>query len=207
MAFDKSGLDSYVTVNERIEQFYKEFPSGSLQSEMIFRDEKTVIVKAWAYRSPEDTHPGIGHSSCPIPGPTPYTRGSELENSETSAWGRAIAALGFEVKRGIATQHEIDMKQAPKSTQSRPEPPKPPSPPPNDDAFCTEPQRKALWAQCRARASQLKTDDMAAQAWLEREALALGVPLKEGYTDVPDPSQMRVRQYRALLAMVVEAQM
>ena len=70
-----------------------------------------MTIKAYAYRMPEDQRPGIGHSSLEIPGSTPYTKGSEIENAETSAWGRAIAALGFEVKRGIASREEVANKQ------------------------------------------------------------------------------------------------
>jgi hypothetical protein len=46
----------------------------------------------------------------PIPGKTPYTKDSEVENAETSAWGRAIAALGFEVHNSIASAEEVAMK-------------------------------------------------------------------------------------------------
>jgi hypothetical protein len=70
-----------------------------------------VVVKAYAYRTPDDPRPGIGHSSLTIPGATPYTRGSELENAETSAWGRALAALGFEVKKAIASADEVRSKR------------------------------------------------------------------------------------------------
>ena len=74
--------------------------------------DSRVTVKAYAYRTPEDARPGIGHSSLEIPGRTPYTKGSEIENCETSAWGRAIAALGFEVKRGISSAEEVRNKQS-----------------------------------------------------------------------------------------------
>lgn len=104
-------LKDYVQVNERIIAFYEKHPEGSLQSEITHLTDKLVVVKAWAFRSPADLQPGIGHSSLGIPGTTPYTRGSEVENAETSAWGRAIAALGFEVKKGIASREEVENKQ------------------------------------------------------------------------------------------------
>ena len=104
-------MDDYVPVNERIEAFYAKHPDGSIQSEIVELTEGRVTVKAYAYRSDEDTRPGIGHSSLNIPGSTSFTKGSEIENAETSAWGRAIAALGFEVKRGIASAEEARNKQ------------------------------------------------------------------------------------------------
>jgi hypothetical protein len=104
-------MKDYVPVNERIEAFYRQFPEGSIQGEVIELTASRVTVKAYAYRNPEDPRPGIGHSSLDIPGSTTFTRGSEVENAETSAWGRAIAALGFEVKRGIASHEEVRNKQ------------------------------------------------------------------------------------------------
>lgn len=103
-------MSDYVPVNERVDAFYTKHPEGSIQSEIVELTGTRVTVKAYAYRSPDDTRPGIGHSSLEIPGATPYTRGSEIENAETSAWGRAIAALGFEVKRGIASHEEVRNK-------------------------------------------------------------------------------------------------
>lgn len=107
---EKFKLDDYVTVAERIAAFHTRHPEGSLQAEVVTMTDKLVVVKAYAYRTADDIRPGIGWSSLEIPGKTPYTRGSELENAESSAWGRAIAALGFEVKRGIATANEIANK-------------------------------------------------------------------------------------------------
>lgn len=112
MAFDKRGLDSYVQVNERIVKFYDTYPQGSLRAEIVELTETRVVMKAFAFRGPEDTLPAIGHSQMGIPGSTPYTRGSEIENCETSAWGRALAALGFEVKKGIASKEEVENKKA-----------------------------------------------------------------------------------------------
>lgn len=108
----KFNMDDYVPVNERVDQFYKSHPEGSIQSEIIELTPARVTIKAYAFRTPDDPRPGIGHSSLDIPGSTPYTRGSEVENAETSAWGRAIAALGFEVKRGIASAEEVRNKQS-----------------------------------------------------------------------------------------------
>ncbi len=104
-------LKDYVTVAERVTAFYTKFPDGSLQSEIVELNESRVVMRAYAYRTPTDERPGIGYSSLGIPGTTPYTKNSEIENCESSAWGRAIAALGFEVKRGIASGDEIANKQ------------------------------------------------------------------------------------------------
>lgn len=104
-------MDDYVPVAERVEAFYAKHPEGSIQSDIVELTPDRVTVKAYAYRSADDLRPGIGHSSLNIPGSTPFTRGSEIENAETSAWGRAIAALGFEVKRGLSSREEVRNKQ------------------------------------------------------------------------------------------------
>lgn len=105
--------DDYVQVNERIEAFYRQYPDGSLQSEIVEMTDSRVTVKAYAFRDRMDERPAIGHSYLGIPGSTNFTKGSELENAETSAWGRALAALGFEVKRGIASKQEVQNKRKP----------------------------------------------------------------------------------------------
>lgn len=114
----KFDMSDYVPVNERIEAFMKAYPEGSLQSEIVELTAERVTVKAYAYRTPTDPRPGTGHSSVEIPGATPYTKSSEIENAETSAWGRAIAALGFEVKRGIASSEEVRNKQSGQGAQA-----------------------------------------------------------------------------------------
>ena len=127
----KNFAADYVTVAERIEAFYKAYPEGSIQSDIVEMTDKRVVVRATAYRNTEDPRPGVGHSSMNIPGSTPYTRGSELENTETSAWGRAIAALGFETKAGIATADEVRNKatdDAGPRTTAQNAPPRPETP-------------------------------------------------------------------------------
>ena len=107
-------MSDYVEVHTRIEKFYEKFPEGSLQSSwqlLELNGQQTIVVEARAYRSPDDPRPGVGLASEPVPGLTPYTKNSELMVGETSAWGRAIAALGFEVKRGIASANEVRNRQ------------------------------------------------------------------------------------------------
>jgi hypothetical protein len=120
MADYSERMKDYVQVNERIVAFYEMYPEGGIQSEIVEFSEKRVVVKAYAYRKPGDPLPGIGHSYMALPGKTTYTIGSELENTETSAWGRALASLGFEVKRGIASHNEIENKR---HEHVEPEPP------------------------------------------------------------------------------------
>ena len=119
--FDQSRLGDYVDVPSRIAEFRTKHPEGSLQPANLaepFRveqigDKTYIVVVAAAYRSPDDTRPGIGMAYEQWPGRTPYTRDSELQNAETSAWGRAIVAvLAADTKRGIASQEEVRNRSA-----------------------------------------------------------------------------------------------
>lgn len=119
MGFQKS--DDYVEVNERIVEFRTKYPDGSFQpldlaNPYEFREvggQQLVIYAAAAYRTPDDARPGVGVASEPFPGRTSFTKGSELMNAETSAWGRAIvAALAADTKRGIASAQEVRNRQA-----------------------------------------------------------------------------------------------
>lgn len=101
----------YVTVAERLTAFYGKYPQGSIQSELVFDNGERVVVKALVYREPGDPCPSTGHAE-EIRGAGPVNQTSALENCETSSWGRALAAMGFEVKRGIASREEMDQAEA-----------------------------------------------------------------------------------------------
>lgn len=109
-------MDGYVTVPERIALFYKRYPEGSLQMdapEFVQVDGKQYVIgRAYAYRTPDDARPGIGTAWEVIPGTTPFTRGSEVMNLESSAWGRCIGALGIGIDKSIATYDEIEAAKA-----------------------------------------------------------------------------------------------
>ena len=106
MSFD---LKDYVDVKTRIAEFKKEYPDGRLTSDIVESGFPGFItVKAYAYRTPDDPTPGTGLAWEPVPGPTTYTKDSELQNAETSAWGRAIvAALIADASAGVASADEV----------------------------------------------------------------------------------------------------
>jgi hypothetical protein len=113
MAFD---LGDYKDVAERLQDLKQTFPEASIQSRIVELPEafadKFLAVKATVHRTPNDPAPAEGLAWEPVPGQTPYTRNSELQNAETSAWGRAIiAALASESKK-IASRQEVEPRQA-----------------------------------------------------------------------------------------------
>lgn len=103
--------DDYVDVAERIRQFYEKYPDGRLVTGSPPQVQEAggkpyIWYHAKAYRTPDDPLPGDGWAAEPVPGPTAFTRDSELMNAETAAWGRAIVALGFSTKH-IASANEV----------------------------------------------------------------------------------------------------
>jgi hypothetical protein len=112
MANNYKGPLDYIDVATRIVEFREKFPQGSLQQvsyEFVNVNGKDwIIYTAAAYRSPDDARPGIGTAWEPIPGPTNFTRDSEVQNAETAAWGRAmVAALAVDTRKGIASSEEV----------------------------------------------------------------------------------------------------
>jgi hypothetical protein len=115
MAFD---LKDYVDVAERLREFYEKHPQGRVITAIVEMSDKRVVVRAEVYRGAEQALPsGIGHSQLSIPGSTPYTRGAELENAETSAVGRALVMAGLASKR-IASADEVAAKRTPSGAPS-----------------------------------------------------------------------------------------
>jgi len=111
--------EDYIPVNERIAKFIETYPEGSLRPlwpDEPYRvlgegDTKWLVYGACAYRTPDDPAPGVGLAWEPVPGRTPYTRGSELMVAETSAWGRALAAIGIATNKSIASAEEVRSAQ------------------------------------------------------------------------------------------------
>lgn len=127
--YDQDRLSDYVDVPARIAEFRGKYPDGSLQPANLAEpykvehigDKTYVVVVAAAYRSPTDERPGIGMAYEQWPGRTPYTKDSELQNAETSAWGRAIvAALAADTKRSVASAEEVRNRRADREWEQNP---------------------------------------------------------------------------------------
>lgn len=112
MAFD---LKDYVTVPERVAEFYRQHPDGRIVSDpptVIDLGSQTFIgVTTSVYRSPEDVLPCVATAWEPFPGRTQFTKESEMMNAETSAIGRALAAAGIMVSRSLASANEVAARQ------------------------------------------------------------------------------------------------
>lgn len=105
-------LSNYKTVPERIAEAKAAFPEGRFQSRVIDLPDPFgrdfIAVEAKFFRDANDPTPAVGLAWELVPGKTPYTKDSELQNAETSAWGRAlIAAFASDASKGIASAEEV----------------------------------------------------------------------------------------------------
>ena len=118
-------LKDYVEVSDRIRAWHDQHPQGRIATTILTFNENRVVVAAEVFRGPDDVNPaGTGHSYLDLPGSTPYTKGSELENAETSAVGRALVMAGIPSKN-VASQNEVRSKRggAPAATDREPSSP------------------------------------------------------------------------------------
>lgn len=113
MGFDNN---DYIDVAQRVNEFFRRYPEASIQCDpaavQVIGDRAFISVIARAYRTPDDERPGIAQAWEPFPGKTNFTRDSEAMNAETSAIGRALAALGVETKRSMATKNDVERRRA-----------------------------------------------------------------------------------------------
>ena len=103
-------FEDYVPVAERLEKFYERFPEGRVITHIIEHNMETgfVLMRAEVYRNADDAQPAATGHAFEIRSEGYVQKTSYVEVCETSSVGRALALLGFEVKRGIASREEIE---------------------------------------------------------------------------------------------------
>lgn len=101
--------DEYITVSERIEKFYTKFPQGRIITTVMEHNQETgfILMRAEVYREPDDALPAATGHAYELRSAGHVQAGSYVEVCETSSVGRALALLGFEVRRGVASREEV----------------------------------------------------------------------------------------------------
>ena len=124
MADDR--MKDYVEVADRIREWYAKHPNARIVPELVENADARVTMKAAVYRTDDPLEPpaGVGHSALAIPGKTPFTRDSELENAETSAVGRALVMAGIPSKH-VASAGEVRSKTSQATPGNTPPPARP----------------------------------------------------------------------------------
>jgi len=92
MSFD---LSQYETVHERLERFWKLYPSGRIKTELVSYSDTQFIFKAEMYKDINDPVPFATGFAEERVGSTFINKANALENAETSAIGRCASNGGL----------------------------------------------------------------------------------------------------------------
>jgi len=88
---ERYSLEDYETVDMRLRRLYTQFPQARVLTDMVYRDDRSFIVKAELYLNSEDLSPVSTGYAEEIVGAGFVNKTSALENCETSAIGRCIS--------------------------------------------------------------------------------------------------------------------
>jgi hypothetical protein len=99
--------DEYALVAERIALFYERYPDGRIIPRLYSVTEKAVIFEARVYRDKADTEPAAIGWARELEGDGDINTVACLENTETSAIGRALANLGFAASKKRPSYEEM----------------------------------------------------------------------------------------------------
>src|SRR5690349_24570592 len=92
---------------DRITLFYARFPTGRIITRLISRTEHEITVQAFVFRSVEEERPSATGLASERIGDGDVNAVACLENTETSAIGRALANLGFAAARRRPSREEM----------------------------------------------------------------------------------------------------
>jgi hypothetical protein len=109
----------YALVADRITLFYKSHPSGRIVTELVSRD-RDVLFKASVYRSAADKQPSATGWALEREGDGEINQVACVENTETSAIGRALANLGFTASLKRPSREEMEKAERSRSGLYRP---------------------------------------------------------------------------------------
>ena len=101
--------NSYVKVDERIEEFHKLYPNGSIITSLQTTNEQNCyIIKASVYPDIDNLNRVFTGYAHEIIGASFINKTSALENCETSAVGRALGFLNIGLMGSIASADEVE---------------------------------------------------------------------------------------------------
>ena len=108
-------LGDYVDVPTRLAEALKRWPDLRIQETkpliVTVDNQQYIEICCYVWRDAADLKPSIAYCWEPIPGRTPYTKGSEMMNASTSCLGRALGFLGMGIGKSIASRNEVQARQ------------------------------------------------------------------------------------------------
>jgi hypothetical protein len=90
----KFNLDNYETVEERLKKFWKDYPNGRVETEVVHitEDGTCVTIKSAIYKDINDTHPVATGIAQETKGQGGFANADAwMENCETSSLGRSLS--------------------------------------------------------------------------------------------------------------------
>ena len=99
--------DDYALVADRIALFYERYPSGRIIPRLHAVTDEAVIFEALIYRDRADAEPAAVGWAREFEGDGDINEVACLENTETSAIGRALANLGFAASKRRPSYEEM----------------------------------------------------------------------------------------------------
>ena len=99
---------AYALVADRITMFYERYPTGRIVTELVSRTDREVTFRALVFRGPEDVGPAATGWASEREGDGQINEVACLENTETSAVGRALANLGFTASNRRPSREEME---------------------------------------------------------------------------------------------------
>ena len=110
----------YIPVNERIKYFNKNYPNGSIKTEIVELNDKRIIMKAVVVpdvSNPERYFTGFSYET---ENSTFINKTSFIENCETSVIGRALGTMGIGIDNSIASAEEVKWATEKQEHSTRP---------------------------------------------------------------------------------------
>jgi len=106
--FGRDDLSDYALVADRITLFYERYPDGRIVTELHSRVDREITFRALVYRSAAEVLPAATGWASEREGDGEINRVACLENTETSAVGRALANLGFTASSRRPSREEME---------------------------------------------------------------------------------------------------
>ena len=100
-------LDEYTTVRERIIEFWKRYPNGRIETEILEWSDKRFIVRAAIYRETTDQHPFATGLANEVISDRGVNKDFALENGATSAIGIACGNANIGVDKHKSSREEM----------------------------------------------------------------------------------------------------
>jgi hypothetical protein len=104
----------YAPVADRVALIYESHPTGRIFTRMVSRADGAVTFRAAVYRNADDRRPAATGWALEREGDGEVNTFACLENTETSAVGRALANLGF-----LASSQRPSLEEMEKVTRAR----------------------------------------------------------------------------------------